>query len=118
MGYPSLETVQVFKEISERDGIEEITENLFGKYKDRRMTPLLMYFKLVLTQMLENDLIDEANGYSNGFISCVDMFRRQINCDMASLDDLTLQIDNMANWINFLESEVATLKNKIYELEN
>lgn len=116
MGYPSLDTVRSFQDIVKRDGLEDITENLFTKNQDLRMSAILSYFKLVLTQMLENELLDEANGFSNGFISCLDLFRRQINSEKANLEELNIQIENICGWTSFLEQENLTLGNKINEL--
>ena len=116
MGYPSLDTVRSFQDIVKRDGLEDITENLFTKNQDLRMSAILSYFKLILTQMLENELLDEANGFSNGFISCLDLFRRQINSEKANLEELNIQIENICGWVQFLENENLSLGNQVNEL--
>lgn len=116
MGYPSLETVQMFVEITNRDGLEEISENMLLKNKEHRMLPLLSYFKQMIVNMIENELYDEADGYSSGFLSCLDIFRRQINSEAVKLEDIEAQLSNMEGWINFLETENVQLKNQIKEL--
>ena len=117
MGYPSLETVQMFAEIAHRDGLEEITENLIIKNRDPRTLPLLSYFKKIIIHLTENELYDEADGYSSGFLSCLDIFRRQINYEAITLGDLEIQLNNINSWNSYLETENLELKSKIEELE-
>lgn len=117
MGYPNNDTISLFSEIVKRDGIEEIMEKLIDKAsKDPKMKPLLGFFKSTLTTMLEDELFDEVDGYSTGFITCFDMFRRQIESEKISLEDLLLQVDNLCGWNEFLEIENLTLKKEINEL--
>lgn len=113
MTYPSMDTVNLFYEILKRDGVEEITENLLLNCKDVRILPILSFFKTFITNMLEDDLIDETDGFSTGFICCLDMFRREINAQESTLDDLIFQIENMVGWTNFLEVENINLKNEL-----
>lgn len=116
MGYPTIETVRMFAEITNRDGFEEISEQLLLKSKDQRMIPLLSYFKQAIIQMMEAELYDEADGYSSGFITCLDLFRRQIEAESITIDDLQAQIENMCGWTSYLEEEVTKLQDKIKEL--
>ena len=116
MGYPSLETVQMFVEIANRDGLEEIIENMLLKNKELRMLPLLSYFKQMIVNMIENELYDEADGYSSGFLSCLDIFRRQINSEVVKLEDIEIQLANMCGWSEFLEIENLKLRNEVIEL--
>lgn len=118
MGYPTIETVKMFAEITNRDGFEEISENLLLKCKDQRMIPILSYFKQALILILENDLYDEADGYSSGFITCLDLFRRQIESEETTLEDLEIQLKNILAWNEYLEKENINLKNQIEELRN
>ena len=118
MGYPTIETVRMFAEITNRDGFEEISEQLLLKGKDQRMIPLLSYFKQAIIQMMEAELYDEADGYSSGFITCLDMFRRQIEAEAITLEELEIQINNMSGWISYLENESVLLNGQIKDLRN
>lgn len=116
MGYPTIETIKMFVEITNRDGFEEISENLLLKHKDQRIMPLLSYFKQAIIQMLESELYDEADGFSSGFIVCLDLFRRQIESEAITLEELEIQLENILAWAEYLEKENVNLKNQIEEL--
>lgn len=116
MGYPTIETVKMFVEITNRDGFEEISENLLLKHKDQRMMPLLSYFKQAIIQMLEGELYDEADGFSSGFLICLDLFRRQIDSEAITLEELEIQLANMEGWTTYLEDESIRLKEELSEL--
>jgi hypothetical protein len=116
MGYPTIETIKMFVEITNRDGFEEISENLLLKHKDQRIMPLLSYFKQAIIQMLEGELYDEADGFSSGFIVCLDLFRRQIESEAITLEELEIQLENILAWAEYLEKENVNLKNQIEEL--
>jgi hypothetical protein len=118
MTYPTADTINAFIEIVERDGIEPITEYLILKNKDTRIQPMLVFFKKIIINMMEDELFDEADGYSTGFISCLDLFRRQIQAEKVTLEELEIQIENMCGWSEYLESENLTLCNKNGELIN
>jgi hypothetical protein len=116
MGYPTIETIKMFVEITSRDGFEEISENLLLKHKDQRIVPLLSYFKQAIIQMLEGELYDEADGFSSGFIVCLDLFRRQIESEAITLEELEIQLENMCGWSEYLENENVRLKEELSEL--
>ena len=116
MGYPTIETIKMFVEITSRDGFEEISENLLLKHKDQRIVPLLSYFKQAIIQMLEGELYDEADGFSSGFIVCLDLFRRQIESEAITLEELEIQLENMCGWSEYLENENDRLKEELSEL--
>jgi len=118
MSYPTRETVERFCEVLKKDGMEDVMEKLLMENgKDLRMMPILSFFKQSLTQLMEDHLLDEIDGYSSGFLCCLDMFRRQIGSNEITLDDLNIQISNISAWSNYLEEEVSRLKNiiKTYE---
>lgn len=118
MSYPTRETVELFCEVLKKDGMEDVMEKLLMENgKDLRMMPILSFFKQSLTQLMEDHLLDEIDGYSSGFLCCLDMFRRQIGSNEITLDDLNIQISNILAWSNYLEEEVAKLKSiiKTYE---
>lgn len=118
MSYPTRETVELFCEVLKKDGMEDVMEKLLMENgKDLRMMPILSFFKQSLTQLMEDHLLDEIDGYSSGFLCCLDMFRRQINSQETTVDDLTFQINNIEGWANFLEIENSELKNQIEELK-
>ena len=113
MGFPSIETVDLFYEIVQRDGMEYVSENLLLKSKDPRLVPAVRYLKTVLLSLIEDELLDEANGFSAGFISCLDIFRRQIDSEDIDLDDIQQQLQNICGWTEYLEEEVTRLKEQI-----
>lgn len=117
MGFPSTDTVNLFYEIVERDGMEHVTEDLLLRSKDTRILPMVKYLKTVLLSLIKDELIDEANGYSAGFISCLDMFRREIDSDEFTLDDIKFQIENISAWSSYLEDENLKLKDQIEKLK-
>jgi hypothetical protein len=78
----------------------------------------MSYLKKIVTDFLDEDLEDSANYYTSGFITCFDMFRRQIESEEATIEDLELQLQNMIGWTQFLESENLEIKNKLIECEN
>ena len=118
MSYPTRETVELFCEVLKKDGMEDVMEKLLMENgKDLRMMPILSFFKQSLTQLMEDHLLDEIDGYSSGFLCCLDMFRRQINSQETTVDDLTFQINNIEGWANFLEIENTELKNQIEKLK-
>lgn len=118
MGYPTIETVRMFAEITNRDGFEELSERLLLKNKDPKMLPLLSYFKTAIIQMMEAELYDEADGYSSGFISCLDMFRRQIEAEAITLEELEIQLKNILAWSSYLEDESILLNEQIKDLKD
>lgn len=117
--YPTRETVEMFCEVLQKDGMEDIMEKLLRENtKDLRMIPLLSFFKQSLTQMMEDQLLEEIDGYSSGFLCCLDMFRRQINSEEITLDDVNIQLNNIAAWSNYLEEENILLKNENLRLRD
>ncbi len=117
MSYPTRETVELFCEVLKKDGMEDVMEKLLMENgKDLRMMPILSFFKQSLTQLMEDHLLDEIDGYSSGFLCCLDMFRRQIGSEEVTLDDLNIQIDNMIGWSQYLENESLTIRNELNEL--
>jgi hypothetical protein len=118
MGFPRIETIKAFVEICKKDGFEELMDEFLSKELLPEYKPVMSYLKKIVTDMLEEDLNEEANYYTSGFISCFDMFRRQIEGEHATLEDLELQIENMLGWTKFLEDENITLKNKLSEYES
>lgn len=117
MGFPSIDTVNLFYEILKREGMDRISESVLLKSKDLRLIPSLSYLKTVLLNLIADDLIDEANGYSAGFITCLDMFRRQLSSEEISLEDVEIQLKNVCAWTSYLEEENMRLKDQIKELE-
>jgi hypothetical protein len=81
------------------------------------MHPILSFFKIAITQMLEDNLFDEVDGYSTGFMTCLDLFRRQMDAEKITLEELEIQIENMCGWTSFLENEALEMKNEINELK-
>lgn len=118
LGFPSNDTVDLFYEIVQRDGMEHVSEELLLKSKDLRLLPLVRYLKTVLLSLIKDELLDEANGYSAGFISCLDIFRRQLDSEEIDLDDVKMQIENMSAWTDYLESEVILLKDQLKVCQN
>lgn len=117
MSYPTRETVELFCEVLKKDGMEDVMEKLLMENgKDLRMMPILSFFKQSLTQLMEDHLLDEIDGYSSGFLCCLDLFRRQIGAEEVTLDDLNIQIDNMIGWSQYLENESLTIRNELNEL--
>jgi len=116
MSYPTLDTISVFKEMLRRDGVEDIIEKLIIKNTDTRLFPILGYFKATLTHLMEDGLYDEIDGYSTGFLTCLDLFRRQIESNKVKFSDLEIQIENMCGWTEFLEKEALEIKTELNEL--
>lgn len=116
MGYPSVDTIKLFCEILNRDGIDSITENIILSGNNPKLNPILIYFKRTLTDMLKEELYEEVDGYTTGFLTCLDIFRRQLDADDVSLEDLEIQIENMCGWTDYLEHENLKLRNELNEL--
>lgn len=118
MGYPSRETIEAFKQIVEKDGLEEILGNLVNASNmNKKLSPIVGYLKEMIFLMIDDGIEDEMSAYTNGFISCLDLFRRQITSDEVTLDDVNIQIENMIGWTNFLELENVNLKNELNNLK-
>ena len=119
MGYPTKETISAFKDIVEKDGMEDIFHNLVELSKtNKKINPLIEYLKAMVFSMVDNGLDEELGAYTNGFISCLDLFRRQMDSESIDLEDLNIQLDNIVGWNSYLEDEVVKLNDKIKELEN
>lgn len=117
MGFPKLETVKSFIQVCEKDGFESIVDKILDRELKAEYKPLFAYFKKIITDMLDDNMTEECNYYTSGFISCFDLFRRQIEADSMSLDDISLQLKNILAWSEFLERENLELKNEINELK-
>jgi len=113
--YPTAETVELFRHILEKDGMESIFENLFKDKKNFKMLPMLAMLKRTLADLLEDDLHEEASGFSSGFVMALDIFRRQIEAEFITLEDVELQINNLIGWISYLENENMDLKARLNE---
>lgn len=118
MGFPKVETIKAFVEICKKDGFESIIDEFLSKELKPSHKPIMSYLKKIVTDFLDEDLEEYANYYSSGFITCFDMFRRQIESEEATIEDLELQLDNMIGWTKFLELENLEIKNKLIECEN
>lgn len=114
MGYPSKETIEAFKQIVEKDGLEEILGNLVNASNmNKKLSPIVGYLKEMIFLMIDDGIDDEISSYTNGFISCLDLFRRQIESESIDIEDLNLQLENIVGWNNYLESESQTLKEEL-----
>ena len=114
MGYPSKETIEAFKQIVEKDGLEEILGNLVNlSGVNKKINPIVNYLKEMIFSMIDEEVEEEMSAYTNGFISCLDLFRRQIDSESISLEDLNLQLENICGWNEFLERENYNLKEEI-----
>ncbi len=118
MGFPSMTTVKAFIEICQKDGFENLIDEFLSKELRAPYKPTMSYLKRIVTDFLDEDMDEAANYYTSGFISCFDMFRRQIEAEEATVEDLELQLQNMIGWTQFLESENLEIKNKLRELES
>ncbi len=119
MGYPTKETISAFKDIVEKDGMEDIFHNLVELSKsNKKINPLIEYLKAMVFSMVDGGLDEELGAYTNGFISCLDLFRRQMDSESIDLEDLNIQLENICGWNSYLEDEVVRLNDKIKELEN
>ena len=118
MGYPSKETIEAFKQKIEKDGLEEVLGNLVNiSNVNKKINPIVTYLKEMIFSMIDNNLEEEMSAYTNGFISCLDLFRRQIESESIDLEDLNIQLENITGWTSYLELENTNLKEKIYGLE-
>lgn len=114
MGYPSIETIEAFKQIVEKDGLEEILGHIVTvSGKNKKIAPIVSFLKEMIFSMINENLEEEMSAYTNGFISCLDLFRRQIESESISLDDVNLQLENIAGWNQYLEEEVTRLKEEV-----
>ena len=96
MGYPSKETIEAFKQIIEKDGLEEVLGNLVNiSNVNKKINPIVTYLKEMIFSMIDNNLEEEMSAYTNGFISCLDLFRRQIESESIDLEDLNIQLENI-----------------------
>jgi hypothetical protein len=119
MGYPTKETIEAFKQIVDKDGMEDILENLVTlANNDKKIAPIIGFLKEMVHIIISDNLEEELSAYTHGFISCLDLFRRQIQSETIDLEDLNLQLDNIVGWNSYLEDEVVKLNDKIKELEN
>jgi len=114
--YPTTETVELFKHALEKDGMELIFENLFKDKKNFKMMPTLSLFKQMINNLLEDKLYEEVDGFCSGFVICLDLFRRQIEAEFITLEDVELQVQNMCGWTEYLERENLEIRNENIEL--
>lgn len=117
MGFPKIETVKAFIHTCDKEGFESIVDRLLNNDLKTEYKPLFAYLKKIITDMLEDDLNEECNYYTSGFISCFDLFRRQIESEDMTVDDIKLQLDNVLAWSSFLEKENVELKNELNEIK-
>jgi hypothetical protein len=117
MGFPKIETVKAFIHTCDKDGFESIVDKLLNNDLKNEYKPLFAYLKKIVTDMLADDLVEECNYYTSGFVSCFDLFRRQIESEDMDVDDIQSQLKNLLAWSSFLEDENVSLKNKITLLE-
>lgn len=117
MGFPKIETVKAFIHACDKEGFETIVDRLLNNDLKTEYKPLFAYLKKIVTDMLEDDLNEECNYYTSGFISCFDLFRRQIESEDMSIDDIKIQLDNILAWSSFLEKENVELKNELNEIK-
>jgi hypothetical protein len=114
MGYPTKSTIDAFKQIVEKDGMEDILENLVNAANNnKKIAPIVGFLKEMVHTIISDNLEDELSAYTNGFISCLDLFRRQLESETIDLEDLNLQLDNIVGWNEFLEKENFALKEEI-----
>jgi hypothetical protein len=114
MGYPTKSTIDAFKQIVEKDGMEDILENLVNAANNnKKIAPIVDFLKEMVHAIISDNLEDELSAYTNGFISCLDLFRRQLESETIDLEDLNLQLDNIVGWNEFLEKENFALKEEI-----
>ena len=114
MGYPSKETIEAFKQIIEKDGLEEVLGNLVNiSNTNKKINPVVNYLKEMIFSMIDDNLEEEMSAYTNGFVSCLDLFRRQIEGETIDLEDLNIQLENIIGWNNYLESENQALKEEV-----
>lgn len=114
MTYPTKETIDAFKQILDKDGMEFILENIVNSTNtNKKITPIVNYLKEVIFSIIEDSLEEELSAYTNGFISCLDLFRRQIESESIELEDLNIQLENICGWVKYLEDDNTKLKEEI-----
>jgi hypothetical protein len=114
MGYPTKETIEAFKQIVDKDGIEDILENLVKEANsNKKIAPIIEFLKEMVHTIIQDNLEEELSAYTHGFISCLDLFRRQIESEIIDLEDLNLQLDNIIGWNQYLEDESVKLREEI-----
>ena len=117
MNYPNKQDIITFSEILNKDGINVIFEYIAAESeKNIDIKNMLSYLAANINKLLKDELEDVAQGYVNGYISCLDIFRRKIETTELSLDDINLQLENLQGWIEFLENENFEMREKINEL--
>lgn len=118
MGYPKTETIQAYLAICEKDGFVNIMEEFTNKDLKPEHKPIFAYLKKIISDLMDDETISDecVDYYTTGFLSCFDLFRRQIESEEATLEDLEMQLQNMIGWTTFLESENINLTKRLQDL--
>lgn len=111
--FPSKDTVKLFIDICSRDGLSKTVSEVIKNPIDEKYGPVLSYLKGAM-RIIDNpegtsDLCGESFGV--GFLTCFNLFRLQLESEDMDIDDLQTNLDNLNNYIQFLEEENSKLKN-------
>lgn len=120
MGFPTLETVKLF--LAELKKSKDI-ESIFDSYKDDGLNPkylpsLSLLKEIVLTLNTREQYMSEVSPFFTGFMCAFDLFRRQIESEDMTVDDIEANLTSITNWTKFLEDENCRLKQELEALKN
>lgn len=118
MGFPKIEAIKAYIDICQKDGIGNIIDEFISKEMRPEYKPIMMYLKTMIETILEEPNSEYADFYTSGFMTCFDIFRRQIESEEATLEDLEMQLQNMLGWISYLENENLEIKNELRKLQD
>ena len=118
MGFPKKETVALFIEMINRDGLESVILQALKGDAIPKYGPIISFLKAacLIIDDPENNSELCMESYSLGFLSCFNLFRLQIESEDMDLDDLENQVQKLEGWISYLEDENVRLKNENTEL--
>lgn len=111
--FPSKETVDLFETICSRDGFAStITQNI--SKKNLNYKPVMEYLSRI-KDVIKHGAVDKKESYecfTVGFLCCFHLFRLQIEAEDYDIEDYQRNIENLNNYIAFLEEENQKYKTK------
>ena len=118
MGFPKKETVALFIEMINRDGLESAILQAIRGDSTPKYYPIISFLKAacLIIEDPENNSELCMESYSLGFLSCFNLYRLQIESEDMDLDDLESQLQKLDAWVLYLEDENVKLKNENTEL--
>lgn len=108
MGYPTQQTISLFIKECKDNGFESMLDGIVSNPAHKES---MRFLAAALNKLMQEKDVTECDGYCSGFLSCFKLFELQLEAESMDTDDCHVELTLAQSYIDYLESEIAQLKN-------